>query len=145
MYFMIRFLLPLPPSANALFMNFGKKRKKTYTYEMWIGEASQMILEQKPPNMTDRCIIVYDMQCPNKSRDSGNCEKALTDILVTHGIIKDDSYKYVKGVFPVWNDDKGDFVGINIFSLEKPEDVKEFFYLCSSFLESVEAVRDSGG
>lgn len=79
-----------------------------------------MLKEQRPPKMTERCIIHYSLNHPdNRTRDDGNYEKALTDLLVTHGIIKDDSREYKKGTFPYWNDEKGNLVQVKIYSCDE--------------------------
>lgn len=119
---MIQITLPFPPSCNTLFPTAGKKRIKSRKYESWIGEASLMIREQRPAKAEERCVIHYSLNhSDNRTRDAGNYEKALTDLLVLHGIIPDDGREHLKGVFSFWNDDSGNLVNVKIYTQDEYE------------------------
>ena len=56
-----------------------------------------MLNRQNVPAVLFPCSIRIDLD--DKTRgDAANREKAVTDLLVTHGIIRDDSKKYVRRV-----------------------------------------------
>jgi len=116
---MIRFILPLPPSVNKLYANVGKRRIKTKPYESWIKEAGMCLIEQRVKRITKRCILHYGFEHPdNRRRDESNMVKALTDLLVSHGILEDDCRKYVKGTYSFWLDVKGGVVEVKIETVD---------------------------
>lgn len=89
---MLKLWLPLCPSLNSLYP--GKaKRHKSKAYEAWIKEAGQILLTQKPWHFFDEPVqVTYRVGKPSKrNMDLCNREKALSDLLVGHGILKDDS------------------------------------------------------
>ncbi len=98
-------LLPFPPSVNCLYA--GKKRRyKSDRYKAWIKEASLYINAAQP--IEGRVDILYEFDIPNKvPRDADNYAKAVTDLLVSQGVIKDDSYKFVRQVTCRWSDKRG--------------------------------------
>lgn len=86
--------LPMPPSANGLFGNKAVGgRFKTRAYLDWISEAGWLLQKQRP----GRIAGPYEMEVAiprSKGRrvaDLGNREKALSDLLVRHGVVDDDS------------------------------------------------------
>lgn len=91
---MIRLKIPNPPSVNALFRNVpGKGRVKTKRYLTWIQAAGWAIKEQKPGKVEGPyCLWLYCGKPDNRRRDLANLEKAVSDLLVSHGVIKDDSH-----------------------------------------------------
>lgn len=91
---MIRLHLPFPLSVNNLYANSGKGRgrHKTARYAAWLLEASLVIKDSHRQALGpyELCIA---LQAPDKrARDLGNYEKAVSDLLVMHGVVKDDSY-----------------------------------------------------
>lgn len=91
---MQRFYLPYPPSVNGLHNNGGKKfgRSRTKEYEAWRKFAGWKIKEQKVGKVPGRVEVVISVVAPDKrKRDVANLEKAVSDVLVTMGIIEDDS------------------------------------------------------
>lgn len=79
-----------------------------------------MIREQRPPKIEERCVIHYSLNHPdNRTRDAGNYEKPLTDLLVMHGIIPDDGREHLRGVFSFWNDEGGNLVNVKIYGCEE--------------------------
>ena len=88
------FTVPTPPSVNALYRNVpGRGRVKTSRYKTWINAAGWDVRAQKPPPVPDSVAVNYSVPRPKDRRrhDLGNYEKALSDLLVLHEIIEDDS------------------------------------------------------
>lgn len=113
---MIQFTLPFPPSCNTLFPSAGKRRVKSKKYLDWINKASAAMNNQNVTPLSKRCLAVYDLYVPdNRERDAANYEKALTDFLVSRGIICDDNRRHLKGVFVKWLDTKGDKVDVRLY------------------------------
>ena len=103
---MTSFNLPLPPSVNALYKNIPKEcgggRAKTRAYEDWITLARSELRKQRARPILVPVKIEYHVR--EKSRiDLGNHEKPLTDLLVFHGVIENDSKKYVRGILLEWS------------------------------------------
>lgn len=88
------FIVPVPPSVNSLYRNVtGKGRVKTERYRTWINAAGWDVRAQKPEPVAGQVRVAYRVPWPkdNRHRDLGNYEKALSDLLVLHGVIEDDS------------------------------------------------------
>lgn len=93
--------LPNPPSANSLFANrkrdpFAKPtarklpgRVKTKAYREWIEEAGWKLLMQRPGRIAGRYEI--KITAGRDRRDLDNLIKAISDLLVAHFVIEDDS------------------------------------------------------
>jgi len=88
---MIRIELPYPPTANNLFKNAGRSRVKTLAYNAWIKLASTQIKDSHRLGVGHYSIAIALKRPDNRRRDIANCEKAVSDLLVSHGVIKDDS------------------------------------------------------
>jgi Holliday junction resolvase RusA-like endonuclease len=105
---MSSFTLPMPPSVNGLWAN-GKhgKRYRTQNYDSWIYEAGAEIMRQRPSKLTGPVTLFYEVQEPAGKRkfDLGNREKALTDLLVSHGIIQADDNTIVREIKLKWAPD----------------------------------------
>lgn len=87
------FLLPMPPSVNALYKNISRGRAKTKRYMEWIIEASLELNRQNVPTLAPPYSIEYAVGRPDKrKRDVANLEKALSDLLVSMDVIEDDSF-----------------------------------------------------
>ena len=87
------FLLPFPPSVNKLTRNIpGRGRVKTKAYKAWQMEAGLRLNLQRPKRMPGLVRLSIRAVKPDKRRrDLGNLEKAVSDLLVEHRIIDDDS------------------------------------------------------
>lgn len=90
---MLRFELPLrPPPLSACYVNARVPgRVKSRRYKAWI---SLTMLRIPRPEHPFACPVAVDYlfhRPDNRQRDVANLEKAISDILVTAGIIKDDS------------------------------------------------------
>lgn len=91
--------MPLPPSANALFVNLKNGgRAKSAVYKAWIEEARWHVMTAwrnagKPewPAETPMSIRI-EAGLEGRSRDLGNLEKAISDLLVANLPVPDDAY-----------------------------------------------------
>lgn len=89
---MIRLHLPFPPSVNGLYANGAKGRHKTSSYYKWIKLASVSIKDSHRLRLGPYSLSIC-LEAPDKrGRDLGNLEKAVSDLLVMHGIVKDDRF-----------------------------------------------------
>lgn len=108
-------MLPFPPSTNNLFA--GKARRFTSkAYKAWQAEADHALLQQTPlPRFADRVVMTLTFGRPDKRRrDLGNLEKAISDQLVKHGILADDSL--IEVLMLAWGDVTGCMVEIEPFT-----------------------------
>jgi Holliday junction resolvase RusA-like endonuclease len=98
-------LLPTPPSTNHLFAGAGKRRWRSPEYEAWILEAGHQLNRQHPSQVKGMVSLLIEVREPPTKRheDLGNKEKALTDLLVTHGIIEGDSQHFVRRIVFEWS------------------------------------------
>ena len=102
---MITFLLPFPPSTNNLFVNGKYGRFRSQRYDSWIQEAGAEIMRQRPSKAVGPVILSYELQegQDKRRRDLGNLEKAVTDLLVSHGIIEADHGSIVREIKLKWD------------------------------------------
>lgn len=85
--------LPVPPSVNGLFStNWRTKRRfESKAYETWKRQASKAF-SYTGPAYTKRLHAVYKYVFADKRhRDIENYAKAISDFLVEHNVIEDDS------------------------------------------------------
>jgi len=91
--------LPLPPSANNMFVNLrGGGRAKSKAYKAWRDEARYHVLvawraagkPQWPKREPMQISIRLGLQ--GRNRDASNCIKAIEDVLVAELPIPDDCY-----------------------------------------------------
>lgn len=90
---MITLKLPMPPPANNLFANkAGRGRVKSERYRTWLNAAGWELKEQKPAKVEgEYCIWLYVERPDNRKRDLSNLIKPIEDLLVSHGVVEDDS------------------------------------------------------
>lgn len=91
---MVTFDLPEVPSVNNLYLNIRGRggRVKTPQYRAWIEEAALKLNSQRVPLIRGKYFLLATFARKDKRRrDLGNKEKALSDILVSQGVIEDDS------------------------------------------------------
>ncbi len=95
--------LPMPPSTNGLFAGKGR-RYKSGEYINWIREAGFELLLQRPRQVPGRVSLAIEVGEPKTARatDLGNREKAVTDLLVSHGVIQGDDQRYVREITMRW-------------------------------------------
>jgi hypothetical protein len=89
--------LAVPPSANALWEGMGQARRKTDAYVAWLEAhkgAVQVFTDIEPPVRV--MIGVYGGPGWQLSRDLDNVIKPIGDLLVSAGILEDDTTKYVR-------------------------------------------------
>lgn len=88
--------LPFPPSVNSLY-DGGKNTNRRFIsdrYKRWQDDAYYALLGQRNRNHRHKepVQITYSFTRPDKrARDVFNYEKAVSDFLVKHGILADDS------------------------------------------------------
>lgn len=113
------FHLPFPPTVNTLFANGGGRRFKTKAYSDWIVEAGLILNTHHIQPFAGPVWIDFQLHRPDKHRrDATNYLKAPEDLLVRHGIIKDDSL-VVGGSFK-WVG-AGEFIWLRIRDATKRE------------------------
>lgn len=95
--------LPVPPSTNHLYSTGSHgKRFRSAEYEAWITMAGYQLNLQRPPKITGKAVI--EIACPrNGRRDLDNHFKAILDLLVKHGIVRDD--RHFEKITARWHDD----------------------------------------
>ena len=94
--------LPFPVSVNGMFLNMrGKGRVKSPAYRAWIELAGHQLNTQRPIKFEGRVDISIDLD-ESRRGDADNRFKPVADLLVSHGVIKDDSKKHVRRVSIGW-------------------------------------------
>jgi crossover junction endodeoxyribonuclease RusA len=86
---MIEIILPLPPSANRIWRNFGGRMVKSSEYRVWKDTAAASIAHQmggQPPLMWFTAAMVM----PPTRRDLDNSIKPAMDALQAGGAVEDD-------------------------------------------------------
>ncbi len=122
------FTLPFPPSTNNLYRNAPKphmKRPKTKGYLAWIVEAGWELKIQKVIPLRGPVKLTYELQNDAKGLslwDYANREKAVTDLLVEHGIIEADHRLIVKEVSCKGTDD---LVGVRVIITPYVDDLPD--------------------
>lgn len=101
----VNLALPLPPSTNELYRNRTKQeiangkamgialrgRARTERYKTWARAAGNALIAAKPGRIEGRYSLTITI-AETARMDLGNAEKALSDLLVKHGVV-DDDYK----------------------------------------------------
>lgn len=92
---MISFTVSMPPSVNALTRNVeGVGRVKSSEYKRWIKENEWLVkmASDEGRRITGPYSLTIKIGKPdNRKRDLLNLEKALGDLLVSAGAVRDDS------------------------------------------------------
>jgi crossover junction endodeoxyribonuclease RusA len=91
---MAEWKIPVPPSANNLFINRpGGGRAKSPAYRKWIEEAGWRLREQLAQPVAGKTFSLTIYAPVNRQRDISNVIKATEDLLVSMGLIPvDDRY-----------------------------------------------------
>lgn len=84
-------LSQLPPSSNNLFLSAGNRRVKTPRYRGWLDVAGWEIATQRPAKIAGPYAMTLWFERAKRRSDISNRVKAVEDVLVTHGVIEDDS------------------------------------------------------
>lgn len=88
---MARIELPFPPSVNSIWRSNRGRVHKSEKYEKWLQSAGWTLKSQKVKPVFGPFIMEIVACRPDKRRrDLDNLTKVLSDLLTTHGIIKDD-------------------------------------------------------
>ena len=83
--------LPYPPSANALWRSVGGRNISSKAYRVWQSEAASIIAQQRTGAIFGTYGVTFQCERPdNRRRDIANLEKALSDALVSGGVVEDD-------------------------------------------------------
>lgn len=85
---------PFPPSVNSLYDGGHKthRRFKSDTYKDWLRKLQGTVKVRGLAIFTNPCKAIYTLQRPDKRRrDVANYEKAVSDALVKHGVLSDDT------------------------------------------------------
>lgn len=104
----VRLVLPPPISVNALYMNrkkgAGRGRIKTPEYRQWLETAGSYLAVQGPlPEFVGPVMVAYYVgEKGIGNMDFGNTEKAITDLLVSRGVIRDDNRTRLHGGSIFW-------------------------------------------
>ena len=115
----MQFTLPFPPSVNARYKMQRGRRSKGDKVIAWIDAATSKLNEDCIPPFEGRCSLIYELYHPDERiRDDSNYAKYLTDLLVQHGILKDDCRRYVKSTTTIWADKPGGYVVIKIIPVD---------------------------
>lgn len=97
----VRLCFPmLPPSTNGLYLNVrGRGRVRSENYRKWANEAGWLLKSQHPRKFHEPVKVRVELNPPNaRAFDLDNRNKALLDLLVEHGVIIDDSNRWVRSV-----------------------------------------------
>lgn len=87
---MVRIELPYPPSLNNLFANGKKGRYRVPEYNAWFALASAKVKDSHRAGYGPYSVHIAVRRPDKRRRDLGNLEKAVSDLLVAHGVVKDD-------------------------------------------------------
>lgn len=83
--------LPFPPSTNGLYKNVKGGRVKTAGYLAWQVLATLQLRQQAPQRVEGRYRLALTLDAPDaRRRDADNLIKAVSDLLVSQGVISDD-------------------------------------------------------
>jgi crossover junction endodeoxyribonuclease RusA len=90
--------LPIPPSANNLFVNArGRGRVKSREYTAWLAEAALALRGAEP--VASPCsleITIRGGKGFRRCRDLDNTVKAIQDALVSAGVLAGDDVRHVQ-------------------------------------------------
>ena len=87
----MRISLPFPPPSNNLFVNIKRGRAKSQRYKDWISIASTRIKDSHRQAIGPYSMTILLRRPDKRKRDIANLEKAVSDLLVSHGVLQDDS------------------------------------------------------
>ena len=89
---MISVVLPIPPSANNLYTDTPKGRRKSKKYKQWLQEAGWCLNTQKTLQLEAVPFQVNIEARIDRGRDLDNCIKPILDLLVAHKLTPDDRW-----------------------------------------------------
>ena len=97
--------IPIPPTTNNLYENFGKKRVKADDYRNWLTQAGWILKSQRPGRISGEINIEIKCQRKSARSDISNRIKAVEDLLVNCNVIDDD--RFVQSVKASWAEIEG--------------------------------------
>lgn len=84
-------MLPLPPTANHMWVHTGKQHFRSPQYVAWLTECGWRITSTRFPRFSGRFCVEIDL--PAKMRgDIDNRSKCALDLLVRQGVVTDDRF-----------------------------------------------------
>lgn len=94
--------LPFPPSMNALWKKGRTGMYRSPRYMSWIRDAGCQLELQKPGCIAGNYVIAVQLERKdNRRRDADNFLKAVSDLLVMHGVLTDDAL--AEAVMAMWS------------------------------------------
>lgn len=84
--------LPAPPSANRLWRSTANRVYRAEGYVKWLADAGWTLRAQRPPRISGDYAMRL-LACPKdrRKRDLDNLLKATSDLLVSCGVVEEDS------------------------------------------------------
>lgn len=87
----VRLSLPFPPSANAIWRAYRGRNIASAPYRAWKLEAGMALNVARPGRIAGPYEIHLRYDRPDRRwRDAFNYEKAVSDLLVSSGVVEDD-------------------------------------------------------
>lgn len=86
--------LPFPPSANCLFATSsnGRRRFPSRRYKTWRKSAGSILMAARIRPTPGAYHLQIRLRAPDKrARDADNHIKAISDLIVAHALVGDDS------------------------------------------------------
>lgn len=84
--------LSFPPSTNNLFATVKRRRVISERYRAWKHTAGSELLIQRPEKLSGPFALTMVATRPDgRARDLDNICKPVLDLLVAHGVVRDDS------------------------------------------------------
>lgn len=83
--------LPLPPSANNLFLTRGNRRARSPEYDAWLDAARWALHQERPEPVTGPYALLLALPFLMRG-DVSNRIKAPEDLLVKEGLTPDDRH-----------------------------------------------------
>lgn len=84
-------MLPLPPTANHMWVHSGRKHFRSADYVAWLDECGWRLTAVHFPRFTGKFAV--DIELPRKMRgDIDNRSKCAIDLLVRQSIVTDDRH-----------------------------------------------------
>jgi len=98
--------LPFPPSVHGLYRGGRWKGDISPEYKAWRDHAGLMLNRQSVPSFDGPVRVFIRLVAPDRRRrDGDNYAKAVIDLLVSHGVIPDDSNGVVRSHYVEWADE----------------------------------------
>ncbi len=98
--------LPFPVSVNGMYRALGRRVILSKRAREWKEAAAWELKSQRPKRFAGPVEIHTVVSPPDKrKRDLDNLLKPILDLLKEHGIIVDDSFKYIRVLTISWEND----------------------------------------